>query len=195
MTNQIILPTAVFLDRDGVLIHDVDYLSDLKDIHIYEDVPEALSKLKKAGFLLIMITNQSGVARGYFDEKFVEASYENIQNRLQSQSATLDSMFFCPHHITGKSPYNIKCNCRKPLPGMILEAEKRFNIDLSRSYMIGDKLCDVELAKNSGTTGLLLKTGYGKSQANMISDKYPDVKIFNRFFEAVDYILGQSSQF
>ncbi|MBT4289215.1 MAG: HAD family hydrolase [Deltaproteobacteria bacterium] len=159
MTNQTKLQAAVFLDRDGVLIHDVDYLSDLKDIHIYEDVPEALSKLKKAGFLLIMVTNQSGVARGYFDEKFVEASYGNIQASLQNQSATLDGMYFCPHHIIGRPPYNIKCNCRKPLPGMILEAEKQFNIDLSRSYMLGDKLCDVELAKNSRTVGLLLKTG------------------------------------
>jgi len=194
MTNQTKLQAAVFLDRDGVLIHDVNYLSDLKDIRMYEDVPEALSKLKKAGFLLIMVTNQSGVARGYFDEKFVEASYQNIQHRLQSQSATLDGMYFCPHHIAGKFPYNINCECRKPAPGLILEAEKHFKVDLSQSYMIGDKLCDIELAKNSGTTGLLLKTGYGETQAPVVSKKYPDVKIFTHFFDATNYILNPLNQ-
>lgn len=192
MKNQSKPQPAVFLDRDGVLIHDVDYLSDLNDVKMYDDVPMALSKLKKAGFLLIMITNQSGVARGYFDEAFVNATYENIQNKLQTQLVSLDSMFYCPHHVSGHPPFNVECNCRKPLPGMILAADKQFNIDLSHSYMIGDKLCDIELALNTGTTGLLLKTGYGKTQASQVAAKYPDIKIFNRFFEATDFILSGS---
>ena len=195
MKNQSKPQPAVFLDRDGVLIHDVDYLSDLNDVKMYDDVPLALSKLKEAGFLLIMITNQSGVARGYFDEAFVKATYQKIQNILQTHMITLDSMFYCPHHIKGKHPYNIDCNCRKPSPGMIFEADKQFNIDLSHSYMIGDKLCDIELALNTGTEGLLLKTGYGKTQAAQVAAKYSDINIFNRIFEAADYILAQSKHY
>lgn len=183
---------AIFLDRDGVLIHEVNYLNDLEKIKLFEDVPVGLKKLKEKGYRLIMITNQSGVARGYFTEEFVKQSYDLINEILGKEGVTLDAMFYCPHHVDGKPPYNDACDCRKPEPGMIEQAMETFDIDREKSFMIGDKLCDVELGKNAGFEGILLKTGHGKDHVERVLTKYPDNKIFENFTESVAYILNQS---
>lgn len=180
---------AVFLDRDGVLIHDVHFLSDINDVMIYEDVIESLKRLKENDYLLILITNQSGVARGYFDEDFVNKTHEYLNRKFAEDNVQLDGVYYCPHHVDGKPPYNKKCSCRKPEPGLIKQAKIDFDIDLSKSYMIGDKLCDVELAINSGVRGILVETGKGASEKAEVLQSYPETTIVPNFSGAVDYIL------
>ena len=180
---------AVFLDRDGVLIEDVHYLSRLDDIKIYENVPGGLATLKKNGFKLIMITNQSGVARGYFTESFVQDTYAFLNLRFGESGVPLDGMYYCPHYPGGREPYNIICNCRKPSPGLIEQASQDFNINPAKSFMIGDKKCDIELALNTGVSGILVKTGKGEIEAESVSRLYPQIPILNSFSEAINHIL------
>ncbi len=184
---------AVFLDRDGVLIPDVHYLSDLKLVELYPDVPTGLKRLRASGFKLIVVTNQSGVARGFFTEEFVRQAYDEINRLLEKSMIQLDCLYYCPHHPQGKKPYDIVCNCRKPAPGMIRQAVGDHNIDTSLSYMIGDKMSDIELAINSNLPGIWLKTGYGKEAAAAVSAKYPQTPVFENFSQAVDSIVSRSS--
>lgn len=181
---------AVFLDRDGVLIHEAHYLSCLDQIKLYDDVAEGLKRLKESGFLLIMVTNQSGVSRGYFDETFVKDAYKKINQDLASSGVSLDAIYYCPHHPKGNAPYNIACNCRKPAPGMIQNACQDFEIDLDHSFMIGDKLCDIELAVNGGVKGIQLRTGHGEEEVEKVQAAHPGTPTFERFSGAVCYILG-----
>ena len=181
---------AVFLDRDGVLIHEEHYLSCLEQITLYDDVAEGLKRLKEQGFLLIMVTNQSGVSRGYFDEEFVKAAFEKINKNLSSAEVAIDAMYYCPHHIKGNPPYNIECDCRKPAPGMIQNACRDFEIDLDRSFMIGDKLCDVKLAVNAGVKGIQVLTGHGEEEVEKVQAALPETPICERFTGAVDFILN-----
>ena len=183
---------AVFLDRDGVLIHEVNYLSNLKQVNLYSDVPESLKYLKKSGYKLIIVTNQSGVARGYFDEQFVQRTHEKINRLLANFDIQLDGIYYCPHHPDGQNPYSIICECRKPMPGMIFTATKEFKINLAESYMIGDKLSDVELAHNAKITAILLKTGHGQQIAKNVLNKYPKTPVFQTFSAAVNFILNRT---
>lgn len=187
---------AVFLDRDGVLIHEEHYLSKLEQIQLYDDVAEGLKKLKEKGYLLIMVTNQSGVARGYFNRAFVESAYQKVNQDLSAAGVSLDKMYYCPHHPKGNGPDNIVCDCRKPEPGMILQACEEYHskfdikIDLKHSFMIGDKLCDIKLAEHAGVTGIQVRTGHGEEEAEKVEAAFPNTPIFERFSGAVEYILG-----
>ncbi|SIN74862.1 D-glycero-D-manno-heptose 1,7-bisphosphate phosphatase [Acetomicrobium flavidum] len=149
---------AIFLDRDGTLIREVGYLSSLTQIEILPDVPKALKLLKSLGYLLIIVTNQSGVARGFFDEPFVLQVHSVLQERFIEQGARIDAFYYCPHHPTeGKPPYDIDCDCRKPKTGMLKKAASEHDIDISRSWVIGDSLVDAQLAQNAGCKGIFLK--------------------------------------
>lgn len=181
---------AVFLDRDGVLIHDVHYLSRLEDIKFYPDVAEGLRRLKAAGYQLVVVTNQSGVSRGFFPESFVIDCHNELNRTLAVHQAQLDHLYFCPHHIDGNPPLNVHCNCRKPAPGMINRAQRELDLDLSQAFMIGDKLSDVEMAVNADVRGILLTTGQGKDAVGPVSVKYPDIPVFTDFTDAVDFILS-----
>lgn len=181
---------TVFLDRDGVLIHDVHYLANLADIQFYPDVPAGLRRLKTAGFQLVVITNQSGVARGYFPISFVETCHKEMNRILESHQASLDALYFCPHHVDGQPPLNIHCHCRKPAPGLIYMAQNDLDIDLDRSYMIGDKTSDIELAINAGVAGILLTTGQGEQAVDHIRRTYPAIPVCSSFTGAVDRILS-----
>lgn len=180
---------AVFLDRDGVLIEDVNYLSSLSQIKFFADIPNGLKRLKSTGFLLIVITNQSGVARGYFTEDFVRKTHQKLNQILQTYQIQIDASYFCPHHPEGHSPYNIVCGCRKPNPGMIHKAAIEHDIDIDQSYMIGDKISDMELALNANLTGILVKTGYGVQQSERIAETYPQINQFDSFSSATDFII------
>lgn len=188
---------AVFLDRDGVLIHEEHYLSKLEQVRLYEDVAEGLKKLQDKGYLLIMVTNQSGVSRGYFDEDFVKEAYQKINRDLSPSGVSLDAMYYCPHHLKGNAPYNVECNCRKPEPGMIYQACAEYKsgfeveIDLAHSFMIGDKLCDVQLAANAGVKGLQVKTGHGEEEVEKVQAVLPGTPVFETFSGAVAFILKQ----
>ena len=156
------LSRAVFLDRDGTINVEKDYLHCIEDFEFIPGVPEAISALNKAGFLVVVVTNQSGVARGYYDLEAVHTLHAHIAQRLAPAGAVIDAWYVCPHHPeNGIGEYLCDCFCRKPLPGMLLEAAERYAIDLSASYMVGDKLADVNAALAAGCTPLLVRTGYG----------------------------------
>lgn len=181
---------AVFLDRDGVLIHDVNYLSDINDIKYYDDVVSGLRLLKENGFLLIMVTNQSGVARGYFDEAFVNLTHKTINDYFKNHQCKLDGIYYCPHHVDGKPPYDIDCQCRKPLTGMVQSAVRDFNINLADSYLIGDKKSDIELAFNAEIEGILVETGKGKAEKVKVEESFPTTTVVATFSDATSIILS-----
>jgi len=126
-------------------------------------VPEALKKLQNAGFLLVVVTNQSGIARGYFSPRQVENLHRHMEGMLEQYSVSLAGIYYCPHHPTlGQGEYLLDCQCCKGKPGMLLDAARELNIDLNRSYMIGDKLADVQAGYLAGCATYLVKTGHGK---------------------------------
>lgn len=151
---------AIFIDKDGTLVKDIPYNVDPTRIFFEEGVKEALSILSAEGFKLIMISNQSGVARGYFQEYDLEPVKEKIQEELLEVQVQFDAFYFCPHHPCGiVDKYTLECECRKPLPGMILQAAKDFNIDLFQSWMIGDILHDVEAGNRADCRTILINNG------------------------------------
>jgi D-glycero-D-manno-heptose 1,7-bisphosphate phosphatase len=154
--------TAVFLDRDGTINEEVGYLDSLDKIQIIPVSYEAIRLINLSGMKAIVITNQTGVARGFFTEEFVSSANELIQSDLKKQGAYIDKFYYCPHHPTeGKGIYLQTCNCRKPAPGMILSAAGEFNISLTESYLVGDTFRDIQAAKSAGIKAILVKTGYG----------------------------------
>jgi D-glycero-D-manno-heptose 1,7-bisphosphate phosphatase len=153
---------AVFLDRDGTLIEERGYLSKLEDIALFEDTPAALRRLREAGFALVVVTNQAGIARGYFDEAFVQKAHRYLGEMLAAEGIVIDGYYYCPHHPDGLVPeYSRVCRCRKPAPGMVEQAARDLGLDIDRSFVVGDKWLDVELATNAGAHGILVRTGYG----------------------------------
>jgi D-glycero-D-manno-heptose 1,7-bisphosphate phosphatase len=154
------LRKAVFIDKDGTLIPDIPYNIDPEKITIDKEVTEALKLLKEEGFLLIVISNQPGVAKGYFEEKDLENVWNKISLLLQKNNLAIDAFYYCPHEPRGKvEVYSIQCDCRKPLPGMILKAASELKIDLSESWMIGDILNDVEAGNRAGCSTILIDSG------------------------------------
>ncbi|HEX6125244.1 MAG TPA: HAD family hydrolase [Pyrinomonadaceae bacterium] len=156
---------AVFLDRDGTLIQEVNYLSRVDDLDVFPYTHEALKLLKDAGFLLIVITNQSGIGRGVYDEAAMHSIHAEMQTRLDE---LIDAFYFCPHLPCDG------CNCRKPLLGMIESAASDFAIDIAGSWVIGDKKIDVETARNAGARSGMVMTGYGRAHSKELI-AMPDV--------------------
>ncbi|HVX28751.1 MAG TPA: HAD family hydrolase [Parafilimonas sp.] len=151
---------AVFIDRDGTLIKNVPYNANPALIEFLPDAIETLSVLKKNKFLLILISNQSGVARGFFSVEQLEEMHDVIQQTLSNFNVKLNAIYYCPHHPEGKiKEYAIECKCRKPKPGLILKAATKYNIDLNNSWMVGDILNDVEAGNAAGCKTILLDNG------------------------------------
>lgn len=155
---------AVFLDRDGTLIRDAEYLSDPSQIRLFSNTPAALKMLKKAGYLLFVVSNQSGVARGYFKESMVAKVHGKLRAMLRRKGARLDAFFYCPHYPKGSvKRYAKACSCRKPRTGMIRQALRKYPIDLKKSFVVGDKMDDMLLGQNAKVAGsVLVGTGKGK---------------------------------
>ena len=151
---------AVFFDRDGTLNVDVGYLHRPEDFVWIEGAKEAIKYVNDKGYLAILVTNQSGVARGYYPEEDIKAVYDWMNKELAKIGAHLDALFYCPHHPTGKIPaYTKICSCRKPDTGMVDEACLRFNIDRSKSYLVGDSERDLECAQKAGVQGIRFSGG------------------------------------
>lgn len=151
---------AVFIDRDGTLIKDVPYNSSPALIKLEYYAGEMLQGLKRKGYLLIIVTNQAGVAKGYFTEEDVSKMHTAIDQQLISYNVKLDAFYYCPHFSEGLiNEYAIECNCRKPKPGLIYNAANDFNIDLEKSWMIGDILNDIEAGNTAGCTTVLINNG------------------------------------
>lgn len=153
---------AVFLDRDGTINEEVGYLDKLASLVIYPQAITAIRMLNENGMKAIVVTNQSGVARGYYPEAFVTEVHEAMQESLAREQAFLDALYYCPHHPEGQGNYRRSCRCRKPAPGMLLAAAREMELDLSRSYMIGDTGKDMQTARAAGVKGVLVRTGYGR---------------------------------
>ena len=149
---------AFFLDRDGVINEEVDYLFQPEKVVILPGVIPALRRIHESGFLSIVVTNQSGVARGMYGESDVKAVHDRIRELLVAAGVTVDGFYYCPHHPKFGSP----CTCRKPQPGMLLAACRDFDIDPACSAMVGDRISDIEAGRAAGCrANYLLKTGYG----------------------------------
>ena len=155
------MSTAIFLDRDGVLIEDVDLLANPGDIRILEGVPQALTSLKEAGFQLILISNQTVVARGLVTEQGVWAIHAEMERLLeQAGGPCLDGFYFCPHHPNATLPaYRIACECRKPRPGLLLRAAREHNLNLGASFVVGDRITDIIAGAKAGCRTVLVQTG------------------------------------
>lgn len=149
---------AVFFDRDGTLNEEVHYLHKIEDFKWIEGAIDAIKFCNDNGYLAIVITNQSGVARGYYPESDIIKLYGWMNDDLAKHGAHLDGIYYCPHHPTGTmKEYAIECDCRKPKPGMLFKAQKDHNIDLKSSYLIGDSARDVECAEAAGVKGIMYK--------------------------------------
>ena len=174
------LKRAVFLDRDGTLIEEADYLARAEDLKLFPFAAQAIRLLNENDFLVILITNQSGVGRGFFDENALAEIHAKLVSDLSEDGAALDAIYFCPH-----TPEN-DCACRKPKTAMIERAARDFAIDLVNSWTIGDKAFDVELGFNAGTKSALVLTGYGIEERERLREK-PDL-IAENLLEAVKAI-------
>lgn len=158
---------AVFLDRDGTINVEKNYLHKIADFEFIPGAQKAIKKLKDAGFLVVVVSNQAGIARGYFDEQAVEKLHQHIQVELAVYGTSIDAFYFCPHHPDeGLGVYKLVCDCRKGNPGMLLQAAQAYDIDLNSSYMVGDKLADIEAGERAGCQSILVLTGYGEKTAS-----------------------------
>jgi len=156
---------AVFFDRDGTLSHEVGYVNHITRFEPFAFAIDAIRAVNAADRLAVIVTNQAGVARGYFPESLIAEVNGVILNRAASSGARVDGVYYCPHHPSaGAPPYRQDCDCRKPKPGMLHRAAKDLDIDLSKSWVIGDRLGDLELAWNVGARACLVKTGYGRGE-------------------------------
>lgn len=188
---------AVFLDRDGTLIEDAGYLDRLSQIKLLPRAAEALKLLRKAGFYLFVVSNQSGVARGYFPESRVRKVHRKLQAMLRAKGARIDRFFYCPHYPGGKvKSYAKVCGCRKPRPGMVKQAARSYPVDLKRSYVVGDKRDDLLLARKAKAAGgLLVLTGNGRQSAKDLKrSPLPKSVVVSDILKAGEWIVNQSKK-
>jgi D-glycero-D-manno-heptose 1,7-bisphosphate phosphatase len=180
---------AVFLDKDGTLVEDVPYNVDPKEIRLIPGTLEAVRQLAEAGFAIAIITNQSGVARGYFPEAALERVEEYLRLALGEVRVPLLGFYYCPHHPDGVvSEYAVHCDCRKPAPGLLERAATENGIDLSRSWFIGDILHDVEAGRSAGSHTILIDNG-GETEWELTRQRLPD-HVCRTLPEAVRIILA-----
>jgi D-glycero-D-manno-heptose 1,7-bisphosphate phosphatase len=179
---------AIFLDRDGTILVEVGYLNHPSQVVPYAFAPEALRRARESGFLLIVVTNQSGVARGYIRESDLVAIHGRMHSLLAESDARLDAVYYCPHHPHGTVvDYSKRCDCRKPGIALGIEAARKFDIDLTKSYMIGDKHADVLFGENLGVYPCLVRTGYGSRDEDLVTSS-GRISVFDNVLEAVDWI-------
>lgn len=156
---------VVFLDRDGTINREVTYLYRPEDLEILPGVAQAIRLLREEGFRIVVVTNQAGIARGYYTVQQMHLLHACLNDRLKQEGAWIDHFYYCPHHpVHGIGEYKQVCHCRKPDTGMFEMAQKEYDIDKTRSYMIGDKRIDVEAGHGYGVCGILVGTGYGAEE-------------------------------
>lgn len=186
---------AVFLDRDGTLIEERGYLDRLDLLTIFPWTADALRLLKRAGYAIVVVTNQSAIARGMIDEAFLDEVHREMSARLARGGAVIDRYYFCPHLADATiERYRAACRCRKPGPGMIEQACREMSLDAGRSVMIGDRWLDVACGRAAGTRTVLVRTGHGAhEEAAPPGGLRPDA-ILNNSMEAAGWILRHSSR-
>ncbi len=168
MADQMKKP-AVFLDRDGTINEQMGYINHRDRFVMLPGAAEAIRLLNTNGFLAVVASNQSGVARGYFPPELVREIHVRMEKMLEENGARLDGIFFCPHHPRGSVPeYSVKCDCRKPGTGLIAQACRKLDIDMTRSVVVGDRCQDLEMARRAGLEGVLVLTGYGRGEREFL---------------------------
>jgi D-glycero-D-manno-heptose 1,7-bisphosphate phosphatase len=156
---------AVFMDRDGTISDEVGYINHASRFRLFPYSAAAIKHLNENGWLAIVVTNQAGVARGYFPEAMIETVHTDMKKQVDDAGGRIDAIYYCAHHPSvGEPPYRFDCDCRKPKPGLIRRATEDFDIDVSNSWMIGDRYSDVELAHNAGVKSMLVMSGYGRGE-------------------------------
>ena len=183
--------SALFIDRDGTINHDIGYVSRPEDLIVYPWAAEAIRLVNESGMKAIVITNQSGIARGMYTEETLEQIHAGLREELSKEGARLDGIYYCPHHPRiGDEHYKRLCVCRKPQPGMLHKAAREHDLDLASSFVIGDKSSDINLAANAGAKGVLVLTGYG-SETQDDRKRWPCDPAFvaDNLLEAVRRIL------
>lgn len=182
---------AIFLDRDGTLNHAVGFVNHPSLFLLYPWAVEAVHLINRSGFLAVLTTNQSGIGRGFFGEPLVRDLHKRLEERLAERGARLDGIFFCPHR-----PDDANCGCRKPKPGMVEQASKELDIDLARSFVVGDSYSDLEMGWRVGARAALVMTGYGKGSYEMHRHqrlRSPDVVAPNLYSAVVEILTGGGS--
>jgi D-glycero-D-manno-heptose 1,7-bisphosphate phosphatase len=184
---------AIFMDRDGTLSHEVGYVNHVSRFRLYPWAVEAVRLANRNGFLSVVITNQAGVARGYFPESVIHEVHAALNASMEAGGARLAAIYYCPHHPSaGEPPYRKDCDCRKPKPGLLRRAEADLGVDLARSFVVGDRLGDLELAWAVGATGVLVKSGYGLGELTYHAPSWPRQPdlVADHLLEAVERIVS-----
>jgi D-glycero-D-manno-heptose 1,7-bisphosphate phosphatase len=185
---------AIFMDRDGTLSHEVGYVNHASRFRLYPWTVDAVRAINRAGWLAVVVTNQAGVARGYFPEAVFHEVRQMLVDALEAGGAHLDAFYACLHHPSlGQPPYRRDCDCRKPRPGLLRQAQAELGADLASSWVIGDRHSDLQLAWNAGAKGALVKTGYGLGELMHLAPSWsrsPDL-VAENLLEAVERILGR----
>jgi D-glycero-D-manno-heptose 1,7-bisphosphate phosphatase len=184
---------AVFLDRDGTMIEDVGYLDRLDHIAWFPWTVDAIRAFNRAGLPVVVVTNQSGIARGQFTASFVDETHRHMTAHLSAGGARIDAYYYCPHHPSGTvAPYARSCDCRKPGRGLVDRAARDLNLDPARSFVVGDKWQDVELARRIGGHGILVRTGLGAAEAGHPSGDVKADAIVDNLAAAASWILQRT---
>jgi D-glycero-D-manno-heptose 1,7-bisphosphate phosphatase len=181
---------GIFLDRDGTLIEEAGYLDRLDRIRLFPYTIDAVRLLNRAGLAVIVVSNQSGVARGFFDEAFVDQTHAHLSKMLASGGAAVDAFYYCPHHPEGQvAAFRRACDCRKPQPGLLERAVRDRGIDLTQSFVVGDRTNDVETGRAVGARSLLVRTGYGNEHEAAARER--GAVVVDNLISAVAWILQQ----
>ena len=182
------LRPAVFLDRDGTIAEEVGYLNHVNRFRMYPFAAQAIRRLNDEKLPVIVITNQSGVGRGYFPESLISAVHELMTTQLAKEGAHVDALYYCPHRE------DEACTCRKPKPGMLESAAREHGLDLRRSFVVGDRYSEIEMAHRVGARAILMRTGYGEGEIQWHSAKWaaPPDFIATNLVDAADWILRQA---
>jgi len=188
---------AVFLDRDGTINEEVGYVNHLERFTLLPRAGQAIRLLNQHEIKTVVVTNQSGVARGYFPESLIHLVHQRMQDLLRIEGAHLDGIYYCPHHPdVGDPPYRQRCRCRKPATGLVEEAVMELDLECSQSYTIGDRGVDIEFGHQIGAKGILVLTGYGKGEWEYCREGWkvkPDY-VAPDLYEAVQWILQQEGE-
>jgi D-glycero-D-manno-heptose 1,7-bisphosphate phosphatase len=183
---------AIFMDRDGTLSHEIGYVNHPSRFRLFPYAVDAVRLVNRSGFLAVLVTNQAGAARGYFPESVIHEVHAGLQQALAAGGARLDGLYVCMHHPSaGAAPYRLDCDCRKPRPGLVRRAAQELDIDLERSYVVGDRHGDLQLAWNVGARGVLVKSGYGLGELAYHAPSWPRPPdlVAEDLLEAVETIL------
>jgi D-glycero-D-manno-heptose 1,7-bisphosphate phosphatase len=183
---------AVFIDRDGTILDELGYVVPGSEVKVYPFSAAAISKLTGAGFPVVVITNQGGIALGMYDHAFVDRTHDALAKTLRESGADITAWYYCPHHPEGTvAEFTQVCECRKPGTAMLQSAARDLHLDLARSWVVGDQWRDIELARRAGARGILVRTGYGAGlEANWPADIERPPVVCDDLLAAADHIIS-----